>query len=68
MSRMVEYIEEFFLDDTGKIYHEGRTGELIRCKECKYNNGDRCSYHCGAGYMWLVDDDDFCSCGEREEE
>ena len=42
--------------------------ELIRCKDCKYNNGGRCSWHGGAGYKWVVDDDDYCSCGERKEE
>ena len=42
--------------------------ELIRCKDCKYNNGGRCGWHGGAGYKWVVDDDDFCSCGERRTE
>ena len=41
---------------------------VIRCKECKYNNGGRCSWHGGAGYKWIVDDDDYCSCAERKEE
>lgn len=42
--------------------------ELIRCKDCKYNNGGRCSWHGGAGYKWIVDDKDYCSCAERKEE
>ena len=42
--------------------------KLIRCKDCKYNNGGRCGWHGGAGYKWVVDDDDFCSCGERRTE
>ena len=44
------------------------TRELIQCKDCKYNNGGRCGWHGGAGYKWVVDDDDFCSCGERKKE
>ncbi len=42
--------------------------ELIRCKDCKYNNGGRCSWHSGNDYTWIVDDDDYCSCAERKEE
>lgn len=42
--------------------------ELVRCKDCKYNNGSRCGWHGGAGYKWIVDDDDYCSCAERKEE
>lgn len=42
-----------------------RYTELIRCKDCKYNNGGRCGWHGGAGYKCIVDDYDFCSCGER---
>ena len=42
--------------------------ELIRCKDCKYNNGGRCGWHGGAGYKWVVDDNDFCSCGVRDDD
>lgn len=40
--------------------------ELVMCKDCKYNNGGRCGWHGGAGYKWIVDDDDYCSCVERK--
>ncbi len=54
----------------GKIFIDRIKGqeEIIRCKDCKYNNGGRCGWHGGAGYKWVVDDDDFCSCGERRTE
>lgn len=61
-----EYIVEFIYTQWGL----GRNikEKLIRCKNCKYNNGGRCSWHGGAGYKWIVDDDDYCSCAERKEE
>lgn len=46
----------------------GKRKEVIRCKDCKYNNGGRCGWHGGAGYKWVVDDDDYCSCGEGRTE
>ena len=42
--------------------------EKIYCKDCKYNNGGRCGWHGGAGYKWIVDDYDFCSCGVRDDD
>ncbi len=52
----------------GVVAQKQLVSELIRCRDCKYNNGGRCSWHGGAGYKWIVDDDDYCSCAEREEE
>lgn len=61
-------------DKTERIAFETKPGKrvefakVIRCKDCKYNNGGRCSWHGGAGYKWIVDDKDYCSCAERKEE
>lgn len=62
--------KEYIVGEDSFSYEMRRYGELeelIRCKDCKYNNGGRCSWHGGAGYKWVVDDD-YCSCGERREE
>lgn len=64
----IETIESHIRNGKGEWAWECTTGELIRCKDCKYNNGGRCSWHGGAGYKWIVDDDDFCSIAERKEE
>lgn len=52
----------------GVVAQKTLESELIRCKDCKYNNGGRCGWHGGAGYKWVVDDDDFCSCGVRDDD
>ena len=61
----------FWLDEnTGEITDvtsRSDVVQVIRCKDCKYNNGSRCGWHGGAGYKWIVDDDDYCSCAERKE-
>ena len=50
-------------------------GELIRCKDCKYNRTIKCpmrveSYTSGYGYCVDIrnEPDDFCSLAERKEE
>lgn len=53
---------------TDKRGYHAEYVRVIRCKDCKYNNGSRCGWHGGAGYKWIVDDDDFCSAAERKEE
>ena len=67
---MKEYIVPFTDDADMEKFESihGTNGELIRCKDCKWNNGNRCSWHGGAGYKWLVDEDDYCSIAERKEE
>ena len=65
---MKEYIGRDLFDEDGNVVGREYSGELIRCKDCKYNNGGRCSWHGGAGYKWIVDDDDYCSCAERKTE
>lgn len=60
------------------IYHYESDGlnvtitmtELVRCKNCKYRNGDYC--HCYDGFahggnFFFVRPDDFCSRGEKDE-
>lgn len=42
--------------------------KIVHCKDCKYYSNGRCGWHVGAGYKWVVDDDDFCSCGVRMDE
>ena len=64
-------IEEVYIPifkSCGMMLSYDQFEELIRCKECKYNNGGRCSYHDGEGYKWVVDDEDYCSCAERKKE
>ena len=60
---IIQMAEEYYKENVAKGYV---LPELIRCKDCKYNNGGRCSWHGGAGYKWVVDDDDYCSCAERK--
>lgn len=37
--------------------------EVVRCKDCKYWNGDECT----GRDIFVVDDDEFCSYGERRD-
>lgn len=48
--------------------------EVVRCKDCKHYNNGECAYHSEPKEMrmyerWTVDvdDNDYCSCGERRE-
>jgi len=65
--------EQFFHIDTvlPSLYY-GFGTPMIRCRDCKHNRDGICGWHYGVspvdGYRWVVDDDDFCSCGERKEE
>lgn len=47
--------------------------EVVRCKDCKYWDSGECTYHSEPEEMrmyerWTVDvnENDFCSCGERK--
>lgn len=62
---MNEYIVEIIYSQYGEgtVFKE----KLTRCKNCKYNNSGRCTWHNSLNYSWIVDDDDYCSCGERKE-
>ena len=49
--------------------------EVVRCKDCKYYDDGECEYHSESKEMrqyerWTVDvnENDFCSYGERKEE
>jgi hypothetical protein len=63
---------EYIVDTTDGILHARTTGELVRCKECRY------AYeHHDARGRWLlcglqlydeVKPEDFCSRGEAEED
>ena len=73
--KTIELIDKYEVHQSGEGDYDppnyiwvDNTGELIRCKDCKYNNGGRCGWHGGAGYKWVVDDEDYCSCAERKEE
>ena len=46
----------------------GEIAQVVRCKDCTHINdqqyhSDRCALH-----GWLVNEDDFCSYGERKEQ
>ena len=74
---MKEYIITFecpVTESSARIAYQVQqklVGELIRCKDCKHNHDGICGWHYGVspvdGYRWIVDDDDFCSCGERKD-
>lgn len=48
---------------------EESTTSIVRCKECKYYNGEGQCYrwHDELGFCEYVNADDFCSYGERRE-
>lgn len=64
---MKEYIVPFTDGaDMEKFEAEhGTNGELIRCKDCRYNNRGICSWYSSLNFSWTVDEDDYCSCAER---
>lgn len=41
---------------------------LIRCKDCKFNDGTLCTKHSSSTHTWIVDDEDYCSVARRKEE
>lgn len=63
---MIEYICQEVRTGNGGYLEPVK--ELIRCRDCKHNNGTCCTWHSGKDYEWLVDPEDYCSVGEREEE
>lgn len=46
------------------VAHAERVSELVRCRDCKYRDGDYC-HHNKYGYAIFTYDNDFCSRGER---
>ena len=64
-----EIIVKEWHDDKGLIHRREVGQELVRCKECKSYNTE--AYQDGYGYCdghcSVVQDDDFCSYGERSE-
>ena len=69
--RRVEFIEVYLHGDTSDDYQWfDNRGELIRCKDCKFWDGDDltdndCECSCNGGW-WFPED--YCSHGERREE
>jgi hypothetical protein len=67
---MKEYIVPF--TDEAKMEEfealHGTNGELIRCKDCRYNADCVCVWHSVNDYTWVVDDDDYCSCAEPKKD
>lgn len=41
--------------------------EIVRCRDCKYHHEGMCTLTDGRGDFkrWFVDDDDYCSDGEK---
>ena len=58
-------IEEGWMRDYSDEYY-GIGRPLTLCKDCKFNDDSLCTWHSGRDNKWLVDDNDFCSVGERE--
>lgn len=64
----LEYpIEECWMRDYSDEYY-GIGRPLTMCKDCKFNDDSLCTWHSGRDNKWVVDDDDFCSVGKRDEE
>lgn len=67
---MSEYIYqshgEPLVNERGEIYL-ARAGEIVRCKDCEYRHEGMCMLTDGMGDFkrWFVDDDDYCSDGEK---
>ena len=69
---MDEYtaMEESYKNGYDKGYADAK-GELVRCKDCIgkshwYKNNYGCTI-CGVSGLFVVEDNDFCSYGERRE-
>ena len=61
--------------DVMRVYERDRIGRtvreyvpIVRCKDCKRNGTWSCMVNHGADEIMPMDDDDFCSWGERREE
>lgn len=55
------------LTDKEKKTIYGYKGEVVRCKDCRWFEND--GYHTNCQIMrFCVEDDDYCSRGERKEE
>lgn len=48
---------------------DGDVVEVVRCKDCKWRNeGDDCTHEWWRDGIKIVEDNDFCSYGERRDE
>ena len=65
--RMREYIGRDLFDEDGNVVGREYSGELIRCKDCKYWGED--GYHNGCKYATcIMGENDYCSMAERGKE
>ena len=63
---MREYIGRDLFDEDGNVVGREYSGELIRCKDCKYWRED--GYRDGCKYATIIMTEyDFCSMAERKE-
>lgn len=61
-----ELIVTQYLNDMG-VQIKVETKPLIRCKECKFNNGESKCFAPNSVFQY-PSDDDYCSYGERKAE
>jgi hypothetical protein len=61
-----EYIVTF--DGNGMINRFADWTPLVRCRDCKWRQGDYCHNPDGFGYWEFIHMDDFCSYAEKEEQ
>lgn len=74
-------MSEYIVDMTGGIYNARTTGELVRCRDCRWacepDDDGGYDVHFLACAHWMnysrssgdlfVEEDDFCSYGEKRE-
>ena len=60
----IEFVPAEFIREAPTIEAE----PIIRCKDCKLNDTWDCPTNWNADEKMLMDDDDFCSYGERVDE
>lgn len=63
MSEYIVKIEE----PISSLFYERQLKEIVRCRDCKYRHEGMCMLTDGMGDFkrWFVDDDDYCSDGEK---
>lgn len=63
-----EIIIRFEVDAKGTTVTAMGGGELIRCKDCKYNLNGLCDQISLEWHPFRVEDDEFCAWAERKDE
>lgn len=66
---------EYIVYGNGEWVSSAVTGELIRCKDCKFweeakdfPRGQYCKRFMGSSYIWHSYPNDYCSLAERRED